>query len=175
MVSGIEILLNQLLGSLIKPRHTGLDVMTLHEDRPLRNPSSPLPSHTITFWPLRCTPTFRLGATLCRDVLRCCHTIATPEPRYCPVLTRLTSDWASSTGRFRSTPASINRDRPPPLRPPPRPHRPPTTPAPLPHRPPAIQALISRLLSRVWQVFERFNAGYLLNQYVVHLYASVTA
>ena len=49
------------------------------------------------------TPTFRrnrcwfqLGATLCHDVLRCCHVIATPEPRYCPVLTRLTSD----TGKF---------------------------------------------------------------------------
>ena len=39
---------------------------------------------------------FRLGATLCHDVLRCCHAIATPEPRYCPVLTRLTSD----TGKF---------------------------------------------------------------------------
>ena len=39
---------------------------------------------------------FRLGATLCHDVLRCCHDIATPEPRYCPVLTRLTSD----TGKF---------------------------------------------------------------------------
>ena len=39
---------------------------------------------------------FRLGSTLCHDVLRCCHAIATPEPRYCPVLTRLTSD----TGKF---------------------------------------------------------------------------
>ena len=35
---------------------------------------------------------FRLDATLCHDVLRCFHAIATPEPRYCPVLTRLTSD-----------------------------------------------------------------------------------
>ena len=49
------------------------------------------------------TPTFRrnwcwfqLGPTLCHDVLSCCHAIATPEPRYCPVLTRLTSD----TGKF---------------------------------------------------------------------------
>ena len=39
---------------------------------------------------------FRLSATLCHDVLRCCLAIATPEPRYCPVLTRLTSD----TGKF---------------------------------------------------------------------------
>ena len=39
---------------------------------------------------------FRLGATLCHDVLRCCHATATPESRYCPVLTRLTSD----TGKF---------------------------------------------------------------------------
>ena len=48
--------------------------------------------------PTLLTPTFRrnwcwyrLGATLCHDVLRCCHAIATPEPRYCPALTRLTS------------------------------------------------------------------------------------
>ena len=53
--------------------------------------------------PTLLTPTFRRiwcwfrpGATLCHDVLRCCHDIATPEPRYCPVLTRLTSD----TGKF---------------------------------------------------------------------------
>ena len=53
--------------------------------------------------PTLLTPSFRrswcwcrLGATLCHDVLRCCHAIATPEPRYCPVLTRLTSD----TGKF---------------------------------------------------------------------------
>ena len=39
---------------------------------------------------------FRLSATLCHDVLRCCYDIATPELRYCPVLTRLTSD----TGKF---------------------------------------------------------------------------
>ena len=39
---------------------------------------------------------FRLGATLCHDVLRFCHAIATPELRYCPVLKRLTSD----TGKF---------------------------------------------------------------------------
>ena len=39
---------------------------------------------------------FRLCATLCHDVLRCCHAIATPEPRHCPILTRLTSD----TGKF---------------------------------------------------------------------------
>ena len=39
---------------------------------------------------------FRLGATLCHDVLRCYHAIATPGPRNCPVLTRLTSD----TGKF---------------------------------------------------------------------------
>ena len=38
----------------------------------------------------------RLGATLCHDVLRCCHAVATPGPRYCPVTTRLTSD----TGKF---------------------------------------------------------------------------
>ena len=49
------------------------------------------------------TPTFRrnqcwfqLDATLCHDVLRFCHAIATPGPRYCPVLTCLTSD----TGKF---------------------------------------------------------------------------
>ena len=39
---------------------------------------------------------FHLGATLCHDVLRCCHAIATPEPRYCPALTR----WTSDTGKF---------------------------------------------------------------------------
>ena len=53
--------------------------------------------------PTLLTPTFRriwcwfqLGATSCHDVLRCCNDIATLEPRYCPVLTRLTSD----TGKF---------------------------------------------------------------------------
>ena len=53
--------------------------------------------------PTLLTPTFRRnwcwfrpGATLCHDVLHCCHAIATPEPRYCPVMTRLTSD----TGKF---------------------------------------------------------------------------
>ena len=35
---------------------------------------------------------FRLGATLCHNVLRCCHAVATPGPRYCPMSTRLTSD-----------------------------------------------------------------------------------
>ena len=35
---------------------------------------------------------FRLGATLCHDVLRCCHAVATPGPRYCPVSKRLASD-----------------------------------------------------------------------------------
>ena len=39
---------------------------------------------------------FRLCATLCHDELRCCHAVATPGPRYCPVSTRLTSD----TGKF---------------------------------------------------------------------------
>ena len=39
---------------------------------------------------------FRLSATLCHDVLRSCHAVATPWPCYCPVLTRLTSD----TGKF---------------------------------------------------------------------------
>ena len=39
---------------------------------------------------------FRVGATLCHDVLRCCHAVATLGPRYCPVSTRLTSD----TGKF---------------------------------------------------------------------------
>ena len=39
---------------------------------------------------------FWLGATLCHDVLRYCHAIATPGPRYCPVLSRLTRD----TGNF---------------------------------------------------------------------------
>ena len=33
---------------------------------------------------------------MCHDVLHCCHTIATPYPHYCPVLTRLTS----GTGKF---------------------------------------------------------------------------
>ena len=36
---------------------------------------------------------FRLGATLCHDVLCCCHAVATPGPRYYPVLT-------SDTGKF---------------------------------------------------------------------------
>ena len=31
---------------------------------------------------------FRLGVTLCHDVLRCCHALATPEARYFPVMTR---------------------------------------------------------------------------------------
>ena len=39
---------------------------------------------------------FRLGSMLCHDVLRCCHAVATPGPRYCPVSTRLTS----VTGKF---------------------------------------------------------------------------
>ena len=39
---------------------------------------------------------FRLGATMCHDVLRCCHAVATPGPRHCPVSTRFTSD----TGKF---------------------------------------------------------------------------
>ena len=39
---------------------------------------------------------FRLGATLCDEVLLCCHAIATPEPRHCPVLIRLTS----GSGKF---------------------------------------------------------------------------
>ena len=35
---------------------------------------------------------FRLGATMCHDILRCCHATTSPEPRCFPVLTRLTSD-----------------------------------------------------------------------------------
>ena len=49
--------------------------------------------------PTLLTPTFRRnwcwfrpGATLCHDVLRCYHAVATPGLRYYPVSTRLTSD-----------------------------------------------------------------------------------
>ena len=59
------------------------------------------------FVPRLLTPTFRkhwcwfwLGATLCHDVLRCCQALATPEPRYCPALTHLTSDTSLVTSCY---------------------------------------------------------------------------
>ena len=66
------------------------------------------PSDIITFWPLRCTYVVDSHVSkklvliaagrhvVSRCIMRCCHAIATPELRYCPVLTRLTSD----TGKF---------------------------------------------------------------------------
>ena len=63
---------------------------------PATTPTHPPPPHPLTPHTPHPQPTFLLSATLCHDVLCCCHAVATPDLSYSPVLTCLTSD----TGKF---------------------------------------------------------------------------